>query len=613
MKGLTNRNILDKLDSLELTLELNSFAGGENLIGGDQDLKLNEARIIQNWDVDSLQGMKRAKGFTKIGEGSNTIETEVFTGSGLDDATKGGTYTGTVTATYTVIIDSTGTPDTFKWKKNSGSFTTGVVITGSAQTLSDGVTITFSATTGHTANDQWVITAISYANASDLIIQHFEGVNNEVYGIIEGDLVILDTANIVQEDANAFTSGILSHGVSAGSKLWITNSTDGLRYKTIGNPLATPTTQPPTNSERISEMNFRLIAEGNSSKKVYGSVVGSGNWANAGGWTTSNNAWSMTMPDLTKGHIPGWPSGTDLTVFTEFDTWVIYNQPGVARRRIINGIGSSAPYALAKGSEGVFIVSKYPTLGVFIWDGVNFTNLTEYHDFVNDINFSQRIFGIYRDRKYYLFYNEIGSGVTYPNKAKIYNTRFGRWMSRPLNTSLSEALGYPCLLTKTNNELYVASSITDKWYDFEDSSTSDNGQETRANFKTKVITSRDFLVSTGANFPLDNVRLKLVKATATMKGVNGVITNGWTVDRGKRSGQQVFSLTAAEGDLLNDTFEVNTSDIISFDDLVDKRETRSFNNTAVGREFEFQILTNGTGIRTELKNLKITAVVLEDL
>lgn len=81
-----------------------------------------------------------------------------FTGTGLDDATSGGTYTGASDATFTVIIDGTGTPDTFKWKKDSGSFTTGVSITGSAQTLTEGVTITFSATTGHTSGDQWVFT-----------------------------------------------------------------------------------------------------------------------------------------------------------------------------------------------------------------------------------------------------------------------------------------------------------------------------------------------------------------------------------------------------------------------------------------------------------------------
>lgn len=82
----------------------------------------------------------------------------VFTGTGLNDGTSGGVYTAVVDHTYTIIIDGNGTPDTFKWKKDSGSFTTGVGITGAAQTLADGVTIHFGATTGHTIGDQWVIT-----------------------------------------------------------------------------------------------------------------------------------------------------------------------------------------------------------------------------------------------------------------------------------------------------------------------------------------------------------------------------------------------------------------------------------------------------------------------
>lgn len=84
--------------------------------------------------------------------------TTAFGGSGLNDATYGGAETTTVAHTYVVQIDATGTPDTFKWKVDSGSFTTGVAVTGSAQTLANGVTITFAATTGHTLNASWTAT-----------------------------------------------------------------------------------------------------------------------------------------------------------------------------------------------------------------------------------------------------------------------------------------------------------------------------------------------------------------------------------------------------------------------------------------------------------------------
>jgi len=80
-----------------------------------------------------------------------------FKGDGLNDAGWGTGYSGASSAYFEVVIDAEGTPDTFKWRKDGGEWTTEVAITGAAQTLSDGQTITFAATTGHTLNDQWII------------------------------------------------------------------------------------------------------------------------------------------------------------------------------------------------------------------------------------------------------------------------------------------------------------------------------------------------------------------------------------------------------------------------------------------------------------------------
>jgi len=80
-----------------------------------------------------------------------------FKGSGLNDTSWGTAYSAASSAYFEVVIDTEGTPDKFKWRKNGGSWTTLVSITGAAQTLSDGQTITFASTTGHTLNDQWVI------------------------------------------------------------------------------------------------------------------------------------------------------------------------------------------------------------------------------------------------------------------------------------------------------------------------------------------------------------------------------------------------------------------------------------------------------------------------
>ena len=77
---------------------------------------------------------------------------DTFAGTGLNDLTWGGVFTGD---TWEVTIDTVATPDKFTWSKNGGTPTTGVAITGLAQTLSDGVTVTFGDTHGHTLADAW--------------------------------------------------------------------------------------------------------------------------------------------------------------------------------------------------------------------------------------------------------------------------------------------------------------------------------------------------------------------------------------------------------------------------------------------------------------------------
>lgn len=78
-----------------------------------------------------------------------------FIGAGIDDLTFGGNYTGSAVGIYTIEIDAQGTPDTFEWSYNGTVVASTVAITGTAQTLNNGVTITFAATTGHTLTNSW--------------------------------------------------------------------------------------------------------------------------------------------------------------------------------------------------------------------------------------------------------------------------------------------------------------------------------------------------------------------------------------------------------------------------------------------------------------------------
>ena len=86
-----------------------------------------------------------------------TPGTVTFAGVGLNDMTATGAYDGTASATYCVKIAAEGTPDTFSWGTNVGcnDGATAVLMTGAAQALNHGVTVTFKATTGHTLAESW--------------------------------------------------------------------------------------------------------------------------------------------------------------------------------------------------------------------------------------------------------------------------------------------------------------------------------------------------------------------------------------------------------------------------------------------------------------------------
>jgi uncharacterized phiE125 gp8 family phage protein len=86
--------------------------------------------------------------------------------STLNDMTAGGTFTGTAKTLFEVEIDAVANPDTIQWRKTTrdangvktiGSWTTGVAITGSSQTLTDGTSVTFAATKGHALGDGWTV------------------------------------------------------------------------------------------------------------------------------------------------------------------------------------------------------------------------------------------------------------------------------------------------------------------------------------------------------------------------------------------------------------------------------------------------------------------------
>ena len=90
-------------------------------------------------------------------QAASIVPPTTFVGTGLNDATYNGIYTGFATTTYCVIITGTGSPNQFKWGTNVACDNggTGVNITGSEITLSSAITISFNSTIGHTMGDKW--------------------------------------------------------------------------------------------------------------------------------------------------------------------------------------------------------------------------------------------------------------------------------------------------------------------------------------------------------------------------------------------------------------------------------------------------------------------------
>jgi hypothetical protein len=70
--------------------------------------------------------------------------------------------------------------DTFKWRKNDEDYAI-LPITGAAQTLKEGITATFGATTGHTVGDKWSI-SIDFSDALEL-----RGVDDATLATLKAD------------------------------------------------------------------------------------------------------------------------------------------------------------------------------------------------------------------------------------------------------------------------------------------------------------------------------------------------------------------------------------------------------------------------------------------
>lgn len=95
--------------------------------------------------------------FFEVTNTSSNVGSPTFTGTGLNDMTSLGTYTGTTLKNYRVQIQQTGNPDIFKYSEDGGeTFVLNNIITGLDQSIgAEGVQVKFNNISGHTLNDRW--------------------------------------------------------------------------------------------------------------------------------------------------------------------------------------------------------------------------------------------------------------------------------------------------------------------------------------------------------------------------------------------------------------------------------------------------------------------------
>ena len=133
-------------------LDFNVDAGGTtNGVPADGDLLTiddgtGKAPVTFEFDSDS----------SVLGGAAPTVVNTY--GNKLNDLTVSGSYTYPTVQNYLVEIDGDGgAADTFRWSRDGGVTWTRekVDITGGAQTIERGLSLTFGATTGHRKGDRW--------------------------------------------------------------------------------------------------------------------------------------------------------------------------------------------------------------------------------------------------------------------------------------------------------------------------------------------------------------------------------------------------------------------------------------------------------------------------
>lgn len=151
------------------------------------------------------------------------------TGTGSDPGSAG-TYTGPNNALFTVQITTAGASGTavFKWKKDDGTFTTGVTTDsgGAVQDLQDGVQVYFPTGVTYTLNDVWVIQVTAGANPGNAVFEVWPHIQSQYVLPYLYECVPPDISDSTATIPKGITGDILLEGALEDAAMWPGPSAD---------------------------------------------------------------------------------------------------------------------------------------------------------------------------------------------------------------------------------------------------------------------------------------------------------------------------------------------------------------------------------------------------
>ena len=221
-----------------------------------------------------------------------SLSAVTFTGAGLNDLTTSGTPAFQYDLHTCVKIDATGIPDTFEWGTSDATCSngaTGVAITGGAQLLAAGISVTFAHTTGHTLGNSW---AYDISAPLSLVVPSSSSYRQVVIGRMAGFdpyLGLFGTTPLLFSTNGKISYDTTDYSYSSTSGITLTGSTtEYLNFATVGlGDIAFRTN---------SQLRMRVLAAGgivsselftaprfksSGTALVAGDFVASGGWGNA--------------------------------------------------------------------------------------------------------------------------------------------------------------------------------------------------------------------------------------------------------------------------------------------------------------------------------------------